>query len=142
MECPDRRGTFGMLKSETMEMLERLKRWNPLDWNGFRIKSGRCLTYGSCASVSEVHEWDMLISVLYRPLERSAIVRSGQNPSQTRISHHSHASSPGSSKFSGTCWSAFSYFAWNAMTVDILGRSGRFSISHFLNVQISEPSGL
>ena len=57
--------TFGeMLKSETVEMLERLKRWNPLDWNGFRIKSGRCLTYGSCASVNEVHEWDMLISML------------------------------------------------------------------------------
>ena len=32
--CPDRRETFGeMLKSETVEMLERLKRWNPLDWS-------------------------------------------------------------------------------------------------------------
>ena len=31
--CSDRRGTFGeMLKSETVEMLERLKRWSPLDW--------------------------------------------------------------------------------------------------------------
>ena len=48
---------------------------------GLGLKNGRFLTHGSCASASEVHEWDMLISVLY-PLERSAVVRSGQDPSR------------------------------------------------------------
>ena len=48
---------------------------------GLELKNGRFLTHGSCASASEVHEWDMLISVLY-PLERSAVVRSGQDPSR------------------------------------------------------------